>query len=79
MMDGKEKIVIDRADQLFVIPEDMLESYRIPLDEIVPSILREVGVPNEQEIPEEKLEEKLASWVNPVIGVIPDDLLPKKE
>ena len=78
-MDSKEKIVIELADRLFVVPEDKLESYRIGLDEIVPAILQEVGVQNDKDIPEEELEEKLASWVNPVIGVISDELLPKKE
>jgi hypothetical protein len=65
------KILVEFAGKLCLIPEAALEPYEVPPGEIVGEILREVGAPPDTEGTE--LEEKLASWKNPVAAYLPDD------
>jgi len=69
-MSSKGRVIIKVGEQFYAIPDDKLAEFQIPLSEIIPAILKEVGAP--ADLKDSELEEKLASWTNPVIAFIPD-------
>jgi len=70
-MKAKGKVIVKADGKYYLIPEERLESYRIPIAEIVPEILKELGAPSDLDGPE--LEDKLSSWENPVIAYLPGE------
>jgi len=63
--------VIESEGESYLVPLADLAGYKIPVAEIVPAILRSMGV-GADELNSADLDETLASWKNPVVAFLPD-------
>ena len=70
-MKHRGKVIVKIDGKYYLVPEEKLESCRIPVAEIIPEILKEIGAPSDLDGPE--LEDKLSSWENPVIAYLPSE------
>lgn len=70
-MSGNGRVIVRVGEQLYSIPEDQLGEFRVSLNNVIPEILKAVGAPDD--LGDEELEEKLASWKNPVVAYLGGD------
>jgi len=70
-MSGCGRVIVRINGQLYSIPEEQLGEFRVSLNNVIPEILKAVGAPDD--LGDEELEEKLASWKNPVVAYLGEE------
>jgi len=70
-MSGSGRVIVQVGEQLYSVPEDKLDDFRVSLSNVIPEILKAVGATDE--LGDEELEKKLASWKNPVVAYLGEE------
>jgi hypothetical protein len=63
-------VLVELDGEVFVLPVGELGPYRLAVSDIVPAILDSVGASTD-ELSGPELEDRLASWKNPVLAFLP--------